>query len=147
MRTGPFPPGACGQPGALRRCSSHKGLPCVPTAQEHTKLENGFKTPWDKELQAILIPAVLSGEPVKGDASVSTGTLEKPLYTVVPVVVVLLANTGLQRLEVGVGALQKTRRAHIWSRALEEKLGSCHEANCSRRTSVLPSPLRQLLVE
>ena len=72
---------------------------------------------------AILIPAVLLGEPVEGDTSVSTGTLEKPLHTVVPVVVVLLADAGLQRLEVGVSALHRTSRkkAHVRSRAPKEK--------------------------
>lgn len=69
---------------------------------------------------------MLFGEPVKGDASVSTGTLEKPLQAVMPVIVVLLTDAGLQRLEVGVGTLHETnRRAHIWSGAWEEKLASC----------------------
>lgn len=77
----------------------------------------------------ILIPAVLLGESVKGDSSVSTGTLEKPLYTIMPVVVMLLADAGLQRLEVGVGTLHRTR-AKIWSRALKERGASCHAA-CS----------------
>lgn len=57
---------------------------------------------------------MLFGEPVKGDASVSTRTLEKPLNAIMPVVVMLLADAGLQRLEVGVGTLQGTkRRAHV----------------------------------
>lgn len=51
---------------------------------------------------------MLFGKPVKGDASVSTGTLEKPFYAVVPMVVMLLADAGLQRLEVGIGTLHKT---------------------------------------
>lgn len=73
---------------------------------------------------------MLFGKPGKGDTSVSTGTLEKPLYAVMPVVVVLLMDTGLQRLEVGVGTLHKTnRRVHIWSGALKEKLVSCYEGN------------------
>lgn len=58
------------------------------------------------------LPAVLLGEPVQGDTSVSTGTLEKPLHAVMPVVVVLLADTGLQGLEMGVGTLHKISRRH-----------------------------------
>lgn len=73
----------------------------------------GFEKPrQDKEPQAVLIPAVLFGKPGKGDTSVSTGTLEKPLYAVMPVVVVLLMDTGVQRLEVGVGTLHKTTEGH-----------------------------------
>lgn len=68
----------------------------------------------------ILIPAVLLGESVKGDSSVSTGTLEKPLHTVMPVVVMLLADAGLQRLEVGVGTLHRTS-TKISSRGLKER--------------------------
>lgn len=51
---------------------------------------------------------MLFGEPVQGDASVSTGTLEKPFDAVVPMAVVLLTDAGLQRLEVGIGTLHKT---------------------------------------
>lgn len=47
---------------------------------------------------------MLVWESVQGDASVSTGTLEKPLHAVMPVVFVLLTDAGLQQLEVGVGA-------------------------------------------
>lgn len=56
----------------------------------------GFKPPrWDEEPRAVLVPAVLFGKSVKGDASVSTGTLEKPLDAIVPVVVVLLVDAGV----------------------------------------------------
>lgn len=42
-----------------------------------------------------------------------------------PVVVMLLTDAGLQRLEVGIGTLHKTNgRAHL-SRASKEKLASC----------------------
>lgn len=84
----------------------------------------------------ILIPAVLLGESVKGDSSVSTGTLEKPLHTVMPVVVMLLADAGLQRLEVGVGTLHRTS-TKISSRSEGERT-SCFKAPCS---SELRSPL------
>lgn len=86
----------------------------------------------------ILIPAVLLGESVKGDSSASTGTLEKPLHTVMPVVVMLLADAGLQRLEVGVGTLHRTS-TKIWSRGLKERGASCHERGLFLRTSVLLS--------
>ena len=86
----------------------------------------------------ILIPAVLLGESVKGDSSVSTGTLEKPLHTVMPVAVMLLADAGLQRLEVGVGTLHRTS-TKISSRGLKEGGASCHEHTLFLRTSVLLS--------
>lgn len=81
---------------------------------ESQTLEKEMKIPtWDKELQVILIPAVLVWESVQGDASVSTGTLEKPLHAVMPVVFVLLTDAGLQQLEVGVGALHRaTKNPH-----------------------------------
>lgn len=55
----------------------------------------------------VAVPAVLSGKPVQGDAAAATGTPKKPLLAIVPVVVVLLADAGLQRPEVGVGALHR----------------------------------------
>lgn len=64
------------------------------------------------ENPSTFIPAVLFGEPVEGDASVSAGTLEKPLQAVMPVVVMLLADADLQRLEVGVGTLHRASRPH-----------------------------------
>lgn len=87
---------------------------------------------------AILKPAVLLGEPAEGDSSVSTGTLEKPLHTVVPVVVVLLADAGLQRLEVGVSALHRTaERRHMSGQELRRRnepavtRAACPENFCS----------------
>ena len=78
----------------------------------------------------ILIPAVLLGESVKGDSSVSTGTLEKPLHTVMPVAVMLLADAGLQRLEVGVGTLHRTS-TKISSRGLRREEPTAMNAPCS----------------
>lgn len=46
----------------------------VPVERHHMGTEKRVQ-----EWQAILLPAVLFGEPIQGDASVSTGTLEKPL--------------------------------------------------------------------
>lgn len=77
--------------------------------QHHVGIEKRVQeVQMGQETQAVLIPAMLFGEPVKGDASVSTGTLEKPFDAVMPVIVMLFADAGLQRLEVGVGALHKT---------------------------------------
>lgn len=58
---------------------------------------------------------MLIWELVQGDSPVSTGTFEKPLHAVVPVEAMLLADTGLQRLEVGIGALQGTQTTHWMS--------------------------------
>lgn len=103
------------------------------------ELQKGtFRKPVGPRTPGILIPAVLLGESVKGDSSVSTGTLEKPLHTVMPVVVMLLTDAGLQRLEVGVGTLHRTS-AKIWSRALKERGAGCHEGGLFLRTSVLLS--------
>jgi hypothetical protein len=66
----------------------------------------------DREAHEMFIPAVLVWELVQGDGPVSTGTFEKPLHAVVPVEVMLLADTGLQRLEVGIGALHRGHRPH-----------------------------------
>lgn len=59
----------------------------------------------DREAHLIFIPAMLIWELVQGDSSVSTRTFEKPLHTIMPVEVMLFADAGLQRFEVGVGAL------------------------------------------
>lgn len=64
------------------------------------------------ETRAILLPAVLVWEPVKGDGPVSTRTFEKPLHAVVPVEVVLFTDAGLQWLEVGVGTLHRQHKQH-----------------------------------
>lgn len=59
------------------------------------------------EPHAVVIPAVLVWEPVKGDRPVSTRASEKPLHAVMPMEAMLFADAGLQRLEVGVGALHR----------------------------------------
>lgn len=86
---------------------------------------------------AILKPAVLLGEPAEGDSSVSTGTLEKPLHAVVPVVVVLLADAGLQRPEVGVSTLHRTAERDVSGQELRRRnepaatRAACPENFCS----------------
>lgn len=60
-----------------------------------------------REAHVVLIPAVLVWELVQGDSPVSTRTFEKPFHTIMPVEVMLFTDTGLQRLEVGVGTLYR----------------------------------------
>lgn len=50
---------------------------------------------------------MLVWELVQGDSPVSTRTFEKPFHTIMPVEVMLFTDTGLQRLEVGVGTLYR----------------------------------------
>lgn len=63
--------------------------------------------------KAYFLPAGLFWEPVKGNSSVATRTFEKPLDAVVPVVVVVVLHTGLQRLEVGVITLSGGRKKAV----------------------------------
>lgn len=66
----------------------------------------------------MLIPTMFIWELVQGDSPVSTRTFEKPLDAVMPVEAMLLADAGLQRLEVGIGALQGTQTTHRVSEQL-----------------------------
>lgn len=63
---------------------------------------------------------MLIWEPVKGDGPVSTRTFEKPLHAIVPMEVMLFADAGLQRLEVGVGTLHRPTQSTRPVRALKE---------------------------
>lgn len=60
--------------------------------------------------KAHFLPAGLFWEPVEGNSSVPTRTFEKPLDAIVPVVVVVILHTDLQRLEVGVITLSGRRK-------------------------------------
>lgn len=76
------------------RPDRHTGPCSVSTEKHHAGC--GFKQPrWDEEPRAVLVPAVLLGKPVEGDTSASTGTPEKPLDAIMPVVVMLLADAGV----------------------------------------------------
>lgn len=51
-------------------------------------------------------PAVLVGQSVQGDGSLSTGTFEETLHSVVPPKIVMLLHAAIRRLEVGVATLE-----------------------------------------
>lgn len=89
----------------------------------------------DRDAHVMFIPAVLIWELVQGDSPVSTRTFEKPLHAVMPVEVMLFADAGLQRLEVGVGALHRGTQTTCQVRGFIGRKRSCYLSPPSSATA------------
>lgn len=103
----------------------------------HNKLTCGRTVPKSQSLfhEVHFLPAGLFWKPVKGNSSASTRTFEKSLDGIMPVVVVVILHTGLQRLEIGVITLSGRRE-----RAYETCSEGWQQLSVQRKAS-LSSPI------